>query len=140
MAGADNDAGDIFRMAGGVGDGDGDGCLTDGQPHFTDGEGTLLLLLARQELEWRTFRPCLHTVHRHSADFVLVTVAVVAVAVAVEAVLAVDTVIDAAIGAGGITSFRFLRARGFRRWLSNNTGSRVRRMFTLTHIALAKTA
>lgn len=136
MAGADNDAGSIFavRGAGGVGDGDGDGCLTDGQPHFTDGEGTLLLLLARQELVWRIFRPCLHTVHRHSADFVLATVAV-AVAVAV-----VAAIVAVAIGAGGTTTFRFFRARGFRRWLSNNIGSRVRRMFTLTHIALAKTA
>lgn len=63
-----------------VGDGDGDGCRTIGHPHLTDGDGTLLLLFARHELECRMFRPCLHTVHTHSLDLMVAAVVLITTA------------------------------------------------------------
>lgn len=49
----------------GLFDGDGDECRNGGHPHCTDGAGTLLLLMARHELECRKFKPSLHTKHLH---------------------------------------------------------------------------
>lgn len=57
---------DPFDLIEGVGDGD--GCRTGGQPHCTDGAGTLLLFIARQELECLKLNPCLQTIQTHSLN------------------------------------------------------------------------